>query len=310
MKIFVTNIVENLMRQYNRAILISLLKDKTTEKNIIWASDEYYNLGEEYNPEHEIIIDSITSFHSGVIKPRITKSVEAQQDRTRKKAEVMTPAWICNKMNNAADADWFGMPNVFNFEYETTWEINHKKVIFPEGKDWKQYVDDRRLEITCGEAPFITSRYDTTTGEIITPENRIGFLDRKLRIVNENAHSLDEWLKWAYRAIESTYGYEYQGDNLLIARINVFQTFSEYMEARWKRFPDTNEAKKAANIISWNLWQMDGLRGTIPIGKPQEEYHQMDIFDLIGNPDQCIIMRHYFSLYSILTIASETFVQT
>ena len=55
-----------------------------------------------------------------------------------------------------------------------------------------------RLEITCGEAPFLASRYDTTTGEVIPIPERIGILDRKLRIVTENAGTQpDEWLKYA-----------------------------------------------------------------------------------------------------------------
>ena len=96
-------------------------------------------------------------------------------------------------------------------------------------------MDSRRLEITCGEAPYLVSRYDTTTGGLIVPPiNRIGFLDRKLRVVNENTITEEEWLKWAERAIQSYYGYEYQGDNLLIARINVLLSFYEYFIERWK----------------------------------------------------------------------------
>lgn len=65
------------------------------------------------------------------------------------------------------------------------------------------------------------------------------------------------------------YGYEYQGDNLLIARINVLMTFVEYMEALWQRKPTEKELKTVANIIAWNFWQMDGLTGTVPNGKLQ-----------------------------------------
>ena len=31
-----------------------------------------------------------------------------------------------------------------------------------------------------------------------------------------------------------------------------------------------------------NIWQMDGLTGTIPYCKAQEENHQMTIFDILG----------------------------
>ena len=36
------------------------------------------------------------------------KQTDTQQQRTRKKGEVFSPAWVCNKMNNALDADWVG----------------------------------------------------------------------------------------------------------------------------------------------------------------------------------------------------------
>ena len=31
------------------------------------------------------------------------------------------------------------------------------------------------------------------------------------------------------------YGYEYQGDNLLIARMNLLYTLADYIEAKWHR---------------------------------------------------------------------------
>ena len=153
------------------------------------------------------------------------------------------------------------------------------KIEFEKQNDWKKYVDSKRLEITCGEAPYIVSRYDTTTAEIIPVKERIGILDRKLRVVNENTDNENEWLKWCIRAFQSVYGYEFQGDNLLIARINLLMTFVEYMNDRWGHNPDDEELKKITNIIVWNLWQMDGITGTIPFGKPKEEYHQLSIFD-------------------------------
>ena len=46
--------------------------------------------------------------HYEVVLPRMMKQTDTQQQRTRKKGEVFSPAWVCNKMNNALDADWFG----------------------------------------------------------------------------------------------------------------------------------------------------------------------------------------------------------
>ena len=92
----------------------------------------------------------------------------------------------------------------------------------------EKYVDAKRLEISCGEAPYLVSRYDTVTGKEITIEQRIGLLDRKLRVVGENTNTEEEWFKWTKRAYESTYGYEYQGDSLLIARENLLSTLLKY----------------------------------------------------------------------------------
>ena len=149
---------------------------------------------------------------------------------------------------------------------------------FKDAKGWKKYVDSRRLEITCGEAPYITSRYDAATGEPIDVERRVGVLDRKLRVVNENTDSEKNWLTWATRAYQSVYGYEFQGDNLLIARINLLMTFVDNMRYRWNLQPTTAELQKLTNVIVWNFWQMDSRTGATPMGAPPED-RQLCLFD-------------------------------
>ena len=96
-------------------LLDLLLKDKSTKKNIIWATDTYEELGHGFS-DKEQISRSLLLQQAGIIMPRIRKSQEAQQERTRKKAEVFTPAWLCNLMNNYCDEEWFGRKNVFNAE--------------------------------------------------------------------------------------------------------------------------------------------------------------------------------------------------
>ena len=254
-----------------KEMLKILLKDKTTGKNIIWSTDTYSSDG-FHNGTDAIEVEDLTGFHAIELQPRISKDIEEQQARTRKKAEVFTPVWLCNQMNNYADKEWFGRDIIFNIETENGWTTVEEPIVFPEGKTWKEYVDSRRIEITCGEAPFLVSRYDAATGELIEPiKHRIGLLDRKLRIVDENATDKKEWLKWSERAFQSSYGFEYQGDNLLIARINCIMTFYDYYINRWNENPDTKMLKRIANIISWNIWQMDGFTDTVPLGKSQEE---------------------------------------
>lgn len=260
-----------------------LLKDQTTKKNIIWATRSYIDSGEAYSDRFQITKEALQGMNPILIQPRVTKSLEAQQARTKSKAEVFTPSRICNKMNNYCDEEWFGRKDVFNTEEEKSWKANLAKVEFPEGKKWKDYVQSPRLEITCGEAPFIVSRYDASTGEIIPILERIGQLDRKLRIVNENAHDWKDWWLWTRHAFKSVFGYEFQGDNLLIGRINLLMTFVDYLEDKWDREPSEDELKEIATIICWNFWQMDGLTDCVPMGVPQAKNQQFSLFDFDEN---------------------------
>lgn len=266
-------------------IFETLLKDRTTGKNIIWATDAY----EDHAPTDEILVKDVTDTNSGAIKPRVKKSIEAQRARTRLKAEVFTPGWVVCLMNGYADSQWFNSEDPFAEVNGTDWKAKHETIAFPPGKSWKEYVTDRRLEITCGEAPFLVTRYDVTTGELMPVEERTGLLDRKLRVVGENTESEAEWLKWARKAVESTYGYEFQGDSLLIARINVFQTFADFMFDKFGHPPKPATAQAIAERVSWNIWQMDGLTDTIPFGDPEpangQIEEQFNMLDLMGGPE-------------------------
>ena len=283
-----------------QAVLDTLLKDRSTGKNIIWATDPPEELQtvmyEPVTDRSQITTQQLGLTHYEVVLPRMMKQTDTQQQRTRKKGEVFSPAWVCNKMNNALDADWFGALGAeestgqFTVELPQGWQTVETSVQFPAcgGKTpaWVQYVQSRRLEVTCGEAPFLASRYDAATGEMIPVARRIGILDRKLRVVSENAATEDEWRKYATHAVQSTYGYEYQGDNLLLARVNLLLTYAEHLQARWQRKPTKEELQPIANIISWNLWQMDGLHLSVPGGKPQPEAEQLDLFSMFGTVEE------------------------
>ena len=279
-----------------QAVLDTLLKDRSTGKNIIWATDPPEELQtvmyEPVTDRSQITTQQLGLTHYEVVLPRMMKQTDTQQQRTRKKGEVFSPAWVCNKMNNALDDDWFRglgageIAGQFTVELPQGWQTVETPVQFPAcgGKTpaWVRYVQSRRLEVTCGEAPFLASRYDAATGEMIPVARRIGILDRKLRVVSENAATEDEWRKYATHAVQSTYGYEYQGDNLLLARVNLLLTYAEHLQARWQRKPAKEELQPIATIISWNLWQMDGLRLSVPGGKPQPETEQLDLFSMFG----------------------------
>ncbi len=233
--------------------------------NIFRATADYEPLGLGYEYGSQILPELITGRNGYIIMPRVLKARDTRRDRSRDMAEVFTPSWICNAQNSLIDNAWFGREDVFNHENDDhTWVSNPDKITFPDGRTWRDYVRDTRLEITCGEAPYLVSRYDTTTGQPIPINSRIGLLDRKLRVVGENTDTTGEWLKWAQAAFQSTYGYEWQGDNLLIARENLLVTFMDYYRAKFGSDPLLKSLQYIAYIISWNLWQMDGLKGVVP----------------------------------------------
>ena len=210
-----------------------LLQDRTTDENIIFAEDEYegYSLTDHYT---EDIMKKLIA--SKQLNYRVRKSLEHQKSRTKKNAEVFTPHWICRDMIAMCEPS----------------------------EDWQEFVLSTWLEITCGETPFITSRYDATTGETIPLYERIGVLDRKMQAINKNVDDKREWTNWIDRAFKCTYGYEFQGDNLFIARVNVLRCFVDYYSDKWNEIPTKDTILKMINIITWNFWQMDGLKDTIP----------------------------------------------
>lgn len=280
------DISEQSLRTLDDELLRIMLIDRTTRKNILWATTDYADLGNEFSEFAEITPDIITNKFAGLIQPRVTKSINSQSDRTRTKAEVFTPSWLCNRQNNLIDEQWFRRTEVFNIESEFGWTTIKQPIDFSaSGKSWQKYVDTPRLEVSCGEAPYLVSRYDTVSGENIPLMNRIGLLDRKMRVIRENAISASEWLKWSQRAFESVYGFEYQGDSLLLARENLLYTYIEYYVDWFREMPDVDQLRKIARIISWNIWQMDGLKFVVPGSCKPEELYQLSIFNYIDMSD-------------------------
>ena len=273
----------DILEQYP-AILEILLQDRTTKKNIIWGTANYIKSGEFYNAHMEITLGLVKGIRSRIVKSRVLKSDENKSIRTKEKAEVFTPSWLCNKQNNLVDEQWFGRKDMFNKETDNAWEVNNVKIEFDGTKEgnWKSYVDSRRIEVACGEAPYLVSRYDTVTGEKIELKSRIGLLDRKLRVVSENVDNEAEWIKWSERAFQSVYGYDYQGDNVLLARKNLLYTFIDNVRSKFGREPSIKELKNISTIISWNIWQMDGLKFTVPLYKEREKLEQLELFEIDG----------------------------
>ena len=253
------DIREDDLRELSAEVLDTLLRDHTTGRNIVWATHDYESLGSMYDYHSEILPDLITGERGMVIRPRVLKSKEEQTDRVKDMAEVFTPSRVVKMMVDYVDID----------------------------------INTLCMELTCGEAPFLVSRYDATTGQPIAISERVGVLDRKLRLVNERQLNDKDWLGQVRLAFQTTYGYEWQGDNLLLARENLLYTFVDYYEGRFGAAPDITLLQDFAEIISWNLWQMDGLSYSIPREKTDEpQQTQLSFFDEApaeAPPPFCII---------------------
>lgn len=278
------DILENEILEKYPDVLDILLFDHTTQKNILWATNNYEHLGEAYQKHKEIKPELITGTNGNIIMPRVKKDATLQHSRVKNMAEVFTPSWVCNAQNNSVDHSWFKRDNVFNKQVKSSdgkkWKTNKEKVVFPNGKTWQDYVMKRCLEITCGEAPYITSRYDTTTGQFIEVEERIGLLDRKLRIVNENVSKDNEklWFGWTLMAYECTFAYEWQGDSLLLARESMLFSFIENYIYKFGKEPSLQRIQNVAYTISWNVWQMDGLKCVVPESCSEVETKTVNLF--------------------------------
>lgn len=171
------------------------------------------------------------------IIPRYLKASDDQKGRTKAKAEVFTPVSIIKEMNDALDTNYIS--------------------------DFEEYIDERVLEATCGEAPFLSTRYDVATGQQIPCCDRVGLLDRKLQRIPDSVDK-SEWTALATRSLKATYGYEWQEDSIFLARKNLLLNTIEYHIDRFKELPDQDDIKEWATIISYNIFRMDGVTLCIP----------------------------------------------
>jgi len=235
-------------RTQKDCLLALLLRDRTTGNHIVWATDAYQAHGAAFEADMEITPALVTGVYGTLIQPRVAKPREEQIRRTKNRGEVCTPLWAVKHMNDACDTTRVTKQN------------------------WQAYVGLLKLEITCGEAPFIVTRYNPVGNaqEILPLNRRVGFLDTKLRIVSRYCDNHTDWMHWATIAFQSSYGYEWQGDNLLIARENLLYTFIEYYHDTFNKIPARKLQRAIAEIIVWNMFQMDGLRYVVP-GTPVEE---------------------------------------
>lgn len=242
---------KNLMKE----LLVDKTRTHTKEKhNILWATDNYEDNG--YHATEEIMVDNVYGDNENLIIPRALKDKDIQKARTKDKAEVFTPLWVVKKQIDGVE------------EYSDIVGI-------------EDYVDRTWIEITCGEGPYISSRYDVETGEIVPISERVGFLDRKLQRINKEITDKDFWADLVYRAYKASYGYEWSGDSLLLARENVVLAYMDYYVDKWGELPSYKELQEIIKIVQWNIFQMDGLKGIVPMSDTPV-IEKVEIKDLFG----------------------------
>ncbi|CKA92065.1 Eco57I restriction-modification methylase domain-containing protein [Streptococcus pseudopneumoniae] len=247
------DISEEQLAKESADLLKILLKDRTTKKNIVWATHSYNLLGKGFSPSDSISPSKVTGNYANLIQPRSEKSKYEQKDRTKIRAEVFTPTWLVAKQNGYVEADL-------------------------EALDLEDYIQVRWLEITCGEAPYMVTRYDTVTGKEIPLSERVGFVDRKLQRISREVSDEVAFYKLIKEAYRASYGYEYQGDSLLLARENLLATFEDYYLAKTGNQPTLEQKKEIATIISYNVFQMDGLKKSSPYSAKQKQSQQLSLF--------------------------------
>ena len=261
MQLLTVDISEEGIANDSGTLLTILLKDRTTNKNIVWASPSYEGMGKPFCANQPIKKNLIIGPYDSIIQPRVEKNKRNQEIRTRKRGEVFTPPWIVDKQVSIV------LEEIGYISFES-------------------FIALRWLEITCGEGPYIVTRYDSISGDIIPINKRVGFLDRKLQRIVEQSTTEKEFIKWSKIAYESSYGYELQGDSLLLARENLLLSFCEYYDYKFGKLPTIKVIKQIATIISYNIFQMNGLTKQSPYSDDSMGNIQLNLFDEVNDQGQ------------------------
>lgn len=129
-------------------VLAVLLKDRSTGRNLIWATDDYTARGKGFGANDEMQVAQIADRDHPVIRPRVDKNADEQRQRSVKRAEVFTPSWICNKQNNLLEFAEIISWNI--------WQMDGIKYVVPmscKPKVTKETLLDGTVETHVEECP-------------------------------------------------------------------------------------------------------------------------------------------------------------
>lgn len=183
--------------------------------------------------------------------PRAAKDALVQKDRTKYTAEVFTPAAIC------------------------ALQVNTAIELLAQGLQPDTVV----LEACCGEAPYLTQRYDAHFNHPIPSSERNGLFDKKLALVNAtyDGDNVAQWHERAKVALQTTYAFDLQADNAVIARANLLASYEE--AAPGGSLPATLRAE-VETILAHNVWQMDILQEGKAVSLFETEEHLPGVYDI------------------------------
>ena len=198
--------------------------------------------------------EEITPELAATFVPRWEKSRAVQRARTKSKAEVFTPTSLIARILALTVREC--------------------------GEDI--YSPDKTfVEPCCGEGAFLLTRRDQNTGATIDVQNRVGVLDRKLLGIDTDDENA--WKEVALQCLESVYGYEYSGDSLTLARVNVYLTMTEHAAHRGYTWSET-ELDAIAETIAQHIWQVDGTTNRPPWRTTDE-----DVWTVVWQGDKPVV---------------------
>lgn len=250
----------------NLNILNILLFDRSSSRDLVWGTSMYKLHGDLYKEDSYITPKLISGKMKNLIKPKISKK-QSDMDRVK----LIFDSWRFNVDNDNKHNFKFDCNNVFGEEVESCFN----------DEEWKNSISKKILVMECGEATCFVNRYNLEAKEVIEPFKRKGILDKRLSSINQNVDDEKEWYDMVLVAYKSIYGFDYRGDNVLLARENLLHDFVDNYKYKFDKYPSEDKLIEIAKIASWNIWQMDALKFVIPFSciNIKKEDFQLSIFE-------------------------------
>lgn len=94
------DVKENMILEMDVSLLSILLKDNSSGKNLIWATDNYAQKGFGYGKNDHIDVYAITGANGNLIKPRTEKGVRCSKYYSTswqtELPSVFVPSWVAS----------------------------------------------------------------------------------------------------------------------------------------------------------------------------------------------------------------------